>query len=109
MRISNLKELAELLKRYSHEALKVRFVTDGKAMFEFWARCTFAWCNAAIVAEETADVTNPSKAPHWWGLLIRKGRARGLSTIFALTQRPAESDKTDIGNATLLNWPTQAR
>ena len=101
VRITNPKELADLLKRYPHGGLKVRFVSDGKTMFEFWARCAFAWCNAAVVAEETADVTSPSKAPYWWGQLIRKGRARGLSPIFALTQRPAESDKTAIGNATL--------
>ncbi|MCL1144469.1 hypothetical protein L2747_00350 [Shewanella marinintestina] len=51
-------------------------------------------CNAAVVAEQTTDITSLSKAPYWWGLLICKGRARGLSPIFALTQRPAESDKT---------------
>ncbi|MPY23915.1 hypothetical protein [Shewanella sp. YLB-07] len=101
VRITSPCELANLLKRYPHGSLKVRFVSDGKEAFEFWARCAFAWCNAAVVAEETADVTSPSKAPYWWGQLIRKGRARGLSPIFALTQRPAESDKTAIGNATI--------
>ncbi len=34
--------------------------------------------------------------------LIRKGRARGLAPIFAITQRPAESDKTALGNATII-------
>ncbi len=38
---------------------------------------------------------------HIGGQLTRKGRARCVSPIFALTQRPAESDKTAIGNATL--------
>ncbi|MGI2045754.1 hypothetical protein [Shewanella oncorhynchi] len=36
------------------------------------------------------------------GQVIRKGRARGLAPIFALTQRPAESDKTALGNATII-------
>lgn len=33
--------------------------------------------------------------------MIRKNRVRGLAPIFALTQRPAESDKTALGNAIL--------
>jgi hypothetical protein len=84
-------------------------VSAGKEMFEFLAKCAFAWTNAAVVAEETADVTSPSKAPPNWGQLIRRGRARGLAPIFALTQRPAESDKTAIGNATLIRVGRMAR
>ncbi|MBL4815064.1 MAG: hypothetical protein JKY74_06230 [Shewanella sp.] len=56
----------------------------------------------ALLAEETADVTTPSKAPYWWGQLIRKGRARSLAPIFTLTQRPAELDKTALGNASMI-------
>ncbi|MCL1072999.1 hypothetical protein [Shewanella dokdonensis] len=71
-------------------------------MFEFWAACAFAWCNACIVAEELADVTTAGKAPPHWGQVVRRGRARGLAPIFAITQRPSESDKTTVGNATLV-------
>lgn len=42
IRITKPKELADLLKRYPLGALKVRFVSDGKAMFEFWAARAFA-------------------------------------------------------------------
>jgi hypothetical protein len=79
------------------------------AVQQYRAKCAFAWTNAAVVAEETADVTSPSKARPNWGPLIRRGRARGLAPIFALTQRPAESDKTAIGNATLIRVGRMAR
>ena len=102
VRITRPKELADLLKRYPHGALKVRFVAESREMFEFWAACAFAWCNACIVAEELADVTTAGKAPPHWGQVVRRGRARGLAPIFAITQRPSESDKTTVGNATLV-------
>ena len=45
------------------------------AVQQYMARCAFTWTNAAVAAEETADVTSPSKAPPNWGQLIRRGRA----------------------------------
>jgi hypothetical protein len=62
----------------------------------------FSWGNCTAVAEETADVTTPAKAPVGWGTLVRRGRKRGIS-IIGVTQRPAESDKTIIGNATKIH------
>ncbi|NKF52786.1 ATP-binding protein [Shewanella sp. WXL01] len=102
IKVTRATELVDLLRRYPKGALKVRFVTSDFSLFELWARCAFSWCNAAVVAEEIADVTTPSKAPPWWGQVIRKGRARGLAPIFGLSQRPAEADKTLLGNATLV-------
>jgi DNA helicase HerA-like ATPase len=67
--------------------------------FSFWARAAWAWGHALVIAEELADVTNPAKAPQAWGELIRKGRGHGLRTV-TTTQRPAEIDKTTVGNAT---------
>tara|TARA_Y100001951_G_C11296191_1_gene275799 strand:- start:4126 stop:4749 length:624 start_codon:yes stop_codon:yes gene_type:complete len=67
--------------------------------FDFWARAAWAWGNCLVIAEELADVTNPAKAPLPWGEIIRKGRGHGLRTVTA-TQRPAEIDKTTVGNAT---------
>jgi hypothetical protein len=55
-------------------------------------------------AEEIAYVTSHSKAPPWWGKVIRKGRASGLAPIFVLRQRLAESDKTALGNATIISY-----
>ena len=102
VRVTTARDLVGLLRRYPKGALKVRFVTSNYKLFEVWAQCAFSWCNAAVVAEEIADVTTSGKAPPWWGQVIRKGRARGLSPIFGLSQRPAEADKTILGNATLV-------
>ena len=66
------------------------------------------WGWATVVVEELADVTSSSKAPQGWGDVLRKGRAIGLK-IYGLTQRPAESDKTIIGNASLFHAGRQSR
>ena len=84
---------------------RIAFVPGSTKDFAFWAYCAFAWgrlAPCAVVAEETADVTTPGKAPDGWGQLIRRGRKWGIVT-YAVTQRPAESDKTAIGNAALVH------
>lgn len=80
-------------------------VPPTPANFEWWARCAYLAARIkpiTVVAEEIADVTSPGKAPLHWGQLVRKVRATG-SDLYAITQRPAESDKTAIGNASLFH------
>lgn len=81
------------------------FVPATLGLFDWWCRLAFAWgrlAPCAVVAEETADVTTPNKAPQWYGTLIRRGRKWGI-TLYGITQRPAESDKTIIGNAHVIH------
>lgn len=52
-----------------------------------------------VVAEELADVTHAGKAGGHWGMLVRRILKRGVS-LYCITQRPAEIDKTTVGNAT---------
>lgn len=87
-----------------NKPLRVRYVPPAvnQAEFDYWGRVAFAAGQAAVVAEETADVTSAGKAPPGWGLLVRRGRHRGI-TLYGVTQRPAESDKTIIGNHTLIH------
>lgn len=74
--------------------------------FDFFCRAAAAWikgnyldrAHCAVVFEETADVTTPAKAPEAYGILLRRYLAYGVD-LYAVTQRPAESDKTSIGNA----------
>ena len=54
-----------------------------------------------IVADETAGVTHPGKAPPGWHRLLAQGMELGIS-IMAITQSPAESDKTAMRNASLI-------
>ena len=50
------------------------------------------------MAEELADVTTVAKAPGPWGILLRRGLKRGIS-IYAISQRWSEADKTAVGIA----------
>ena len=65
--------------------------------------CQIAWSRGAglVLVDELATVTNIGKAPGWWGRLIREGRHKHIE-IAAAAQRPAEIDKTIIGNCTHL-------
>lgn len=74
--------------------------------FATFCQLAWVWMRAApggdLVIEELADVTQPGKAPPAWGEIVRKHRhERGR--VYALTQRPAESDKTILGNCTVLH------
>lgn len=67
------------------------------AAFERWCRAVRLVLSAdqptVVVAEEIAEVTSPSKASPEWGKLARGSRKFG-ATLYAVTQRPQESDKT---------------
>lgn len=89
--------LLKLLSSNPRGALRVRFVANGEAAFNIWAKGVFTWGNCVGVAEEIAGVTSPGKAPVGWHTLVSRGRKRGI-TIYAVTQRPSESDKTILGN-----------
>ncbi len=84
--------------------MRVAYVAGGdlSAEFDYWAGCVqYAgrWSGALVaIAEELADVTTPAKAPGNWGVLLRRGLKRGV-TIYAISQRWAEADKTAVGNA----------
>jgi hypothetical protein len=81
---------------------------DGRRtpLFPIFCRLAWVWMRCqrgrVLVVEELADVTSPGKAPDAWGEIVRKGRHEGGS-VYALTQRPAESDKTIAGNADVIH------
>lgn len=95
LRIDKPTQLVQMLRANPKGALKVAFVAEGQKAFEFFSDCAFAWRNCLAIAEEIADVTTPSKAPPSWGRLLRRGRKYGI-TVCAVTQRPAEADKTAL-------------
>ena len=83
--------------------------------FDLFCRCAWLWIrvmahrgkHVCLIVEELADVTPPGKAPQSWGQIVRKS-LRYNPRIYALTQRPAESDKTVMGNATILRCHSMA-
>lgn len=89
----------------------IAFTTDHiKTEFDFFCKVARVWVesqeaagkNSVLIFEETADVTTPQKAPHEYGVILRRYLSKGVD-IYAVTQRPAESDKTAIGNASRLH------
>jgi hypothetical protein len=73
--------------------------------FETFCRLAFVWLRlapGALVIEETASVTHAGKAPAAWGDVVRMSLRYGVE-LYALTQRPAESDKTAFGNASVIH------
>lgn len=101
-RVTSRAELLRLAQ--SPGPLRAAYVAGGdlQAEFGYWAGCVqYAgrWSGPLVaIAEELADVTTPAKAPGNWGILLRRGLKRGV-TIYAISQRWAEADKTAVGNA----------
>lgn len=69
------------------------------ALFDMWCKIVWSVADCLALVDELADVTPVGKAVGWWGALLRKGRHRRID-IAAGAQRPAEIDKTIIGNST---------
>lgn len=84
--------------------MRLAYVAGGKLAEEFDYLCKSVMYAGRYIApliyigEELADVSTPGKAPEGWGILVRRGLKRGI-TIYAISQRWAEADKTAIGNA----------
>lgn len=101
-RITRRAELLEAMQTPGH--VRVGYVAGGELAgeFDFWAGVVMYAgryvAPLAAIAEELADVTKPAKAPGNWGILVRRGLKRGI-TIYAISQRWAEADKTAVGNA----------
>lgn len=100
------------LVHYAKQAvpIKISFTAGQLSAFDFFCKVAQSWAKlqcglgnrCAIVIEETSDVTSPAKAPENYGILLRRYLGYGVD-IYAITQRPAESDKTSIGNASQIH------
>lgn len=101
-RVQGLPGLARALLKAGAGPGRYAYVPAGPDDFEGFCRAAFAWRRCAVIVEELANVTTPGKAPWGWHRIVSMGRKYGLH-VYAATQRPAESDKTVIGNATLLH------
>lgn len=102
IRVTKQSDLFRLCE--SGSKVRAGYVAGGNLQkeFDFWAGCV-QYAGRYIsplvaIAEELADVTTPSKAPGNWGILLRRGLKRGI-TIYAISQRWSEADKTAVGNA----------
>lgn len=76
--------------------------SEYPARFDWFCRLAYALGDLALVVEELADVTEPSRAPDGWSVVTRKGRHKKLR-VLAASQRPASVDKDFFGNCTLIH------
>lgn len=111
LRVRSLQDLAQLIVADMRGELqgtfRVAYVGPvDPAHFETFCRLAWVWIRTRrgnhLVIEELSDVTSPGKAPRSWGEICRKNRYEG-GRVFAITQRPAESDKTILGNCALIH------
>lgn len=102
-RIGTIPELAAAL---GERPQRIAFHAPGMVdLFPIFCRLAWVYVRlapGALVIEETSSVTNPGKAPREWGDLCRMGLRYGVD-LYALTQRPSESDKTALGNASMIH------
>jgi hypothetical protein len=104
-RVSTLAELRELVKSPRPARLAFFNPVGMVSMFDAFCRLAWVWLRltgGTLIAEETASVTSPGKAPEAWGDICRQAMGFGCD-VYAITQRPAESDKTALGNALLVH------
>lgn len=98
--VSSIPELARICS--TREPAQLAYTGPiSREAFDRFCRVALCWLKLAIctiVVEELSDVSPPGKAPQAWGELVRWSRKLG-GTIYAITQRPQESDKTIFGAA----------
>jgi hypothetical protein len=105
--VSSFEELAAIVRCGSkpERIAFMRVSEQPEEDFQTWSRLAWIYVQAhgaPLAAEELSSVTHPGKAPAAWGNICRMGLGYG-SDIYAVTQRPAESDKTSLGNAGVIH------
>lgn len=110
--VRSLHELAELVRVdvRTPDQVPQRIAWVGpitRDHFVIFCKLAFVWMrahpNGVLLVDELSDVTSPGKATPGWGELVRKHRKFRRGHVYGMTQRPAESDKTIVGNATVLH------
>lgn len=102
------KLIAALMSSGRRGAARLAFFPRDPSHFDWFCRAALAWGNCTVVVEELASVTTAGKAPRGWGDVIRLS-AHAQLTVVGITQRPAEIDKTIVGNASLIHYCPLAR
>ncbi len=96
----SIPELVQMVNDIGTGSAHIIYLPNHPKEFGDWAHCAHAFgviSQCSAVAEELASVTSPGKAPNGWHQLVTQGAGWGIN-IYGVTQRPAESDKTIMGN-----------
>lgn len=101
-KVTTHRELLHLVQQPG--AQRIAYVAGGDLEPEFDLFCQLAMYAGRylggldVIAEELADVTTQGKARGHWGIILRRGLKRGIS-LWCISQRWSEADKTSVGNA----------
>lgn len=95
----------DAVRRVGAGPARLAFVSANRGDFDWWAELAYRWGQwgaqhgryTDVIAEETGNVTHPGKASPGYHLLVSQSREFAIN-LWALMQRPAESDKTTVGN-----------
>lgn len=100
--VDSIGQLISLIKKQGMQSLNVSYRPKSLDEFDAFCAVAVAWGTdtgeLACVVEETADISSAGKAQGNFRILIGRGMKRGIS-LFCVTQRPSESEKTSLGNA----------
>ena len=101
--INDIDLFYESLMESKGGPVKLRLMDERRKYFDMFSFIALAAAKDKVpctaIADELSTVTSPGKAPDGWHSLCSQALGFGGS-IIAITQRPAESDKTCFSNAT---------
>lgn len=108
VRVYNITALVEALKAGGTRIVLVPDDPEDRKLFDRFCRIAWELVGWCVVVEELSDCTMASWAPPKWKRITKQGRHRNLKVI-AACQRPADADKSFLGNASeircyAVNW-----
>ena len=106
-------DLGALIRSMGAPSFQLRYLVNHRgdidAQFDLWCRACWAAGDLTMFVDELPEVTKPGKAPTAWRRCVNVGReyqdggkVKRLSIIGA-GQRPAECDKSFIGNCDIVH------
>lgn len=108
------RELPKFIQAMKAPAFRLRYLVDyGQdfaPQFDLFCRAAFHCGNLVMFVDELPEVTKANSAPAAWRRCVNVGRdytgadgKRRALTIIGAGQRPAECDKSFIGNADVIH------
>ena len=111
---TDVRSVPELARAMKAPKFRLRLLVDHDAdhqeQFKWFCAAVWAAGNVLMIVDELPEVTRPGKAPPLWRKCINIGRQytgddgkQKTIAIVGMAQRPAEVDKSFIGNLDVLH------
>lgn len=104
--------LGEVIKAMKAKTFCIRYLVEREKkheMFDLFCKACWHASNLTMFVDELPEVTRANKAPEAWRTCVNVGREYKLDgkdcalTIVIAAQRPAECDKSTIGNCDVIH------